>query len=240
MTETPAPTPEKNTPQPVEQPKPADTGKDLRSRFTRLVGGFMESFLPKPTYFEDEVIQQVIHMAPYRARVPKYFGLLGFLLLFLTVFGFAYVSLNTPKGDAEPPPALEQLLGNIEMMSWLGLIASIFLFFKAVQTSLAYQQWQFITTNKRIIITTPDPDRELFADAIYLKNDTIKVLDTNFSTNAIWAPFQIATGARDVMLSTGAYAFMEKGAKVKDGIRFPDVTPQDIKLLEKLVFGGKK
>ncbi|HNT73847.1 MAG TPA: hypothetical protein PKH77_02390 [Anaerolineae bacterium] len=200
-----------------------------------------ENFLPKPTYFEGEEIQQVIHMAPYRARVPKYFGLLGFLLLFLTVFGFAYVSLNTPKGDAAALSfEREQVLGNIEMICWLGMVGAAFLFFKAVQSALAYQQWQFITTDKRIIITTPDPDREWFADSIYLKNDTIKVLDTNFSKNPIWAPFQIMTGARDVILSTGAYAFMEKGAKVKDGIRFPDVTPQDIKLLEKLVFGGKK
>lgn len=228
-------------PQPEQKSQATASGKKREGFFAKLRGAMEENFLPKPTFFEGEEIQQIIHMAPYRARVPGYFGLLGFMLLFLTVFGFAYVSFNTSGGDATVlSPEQDPALDNIEMLCWLGLVGATFLFFKAVQSALAYQQWQFITTDKRIIITTPDPDREWFADSIYLKNDTIKVLDTNFSKNPIWTPFQIMTGARDVILSTGAYAFMEKGAKVKDGIRFPDVMPQDVKLLEKLVFGGKK
>jgi len=39
------------------------------------------------------------------------------------------------------------------------------------------------------------------------------------------------------MLSMSGYEFQEQGAKVKGGLRFPDVTPDNIQRLEALIFG---
>jgi hypothetical protein len=40
-----------------------------------------------------------------------------------------------------------------------------------------------------------------------------------------------------VMLSMGGYEFKEEGAKVKSGLRFPDIMPEDIIKLEEQIFG---
>ncbi|MGC9393971.1 MAG: hypothetical protein ACP5J4_03870, partial [Anaerolineae bacterium] len=97
--------------------------------------------------------------------------------------------------------------------------------------------WQFIVTDKRIILITPHPQRRGFADVIYLKGGKIQVLDTNFSKSPLWGLFQMIYGTRDVMLSMSGYEFLETGAQVKGGLRFPDVTPEDIRRLEELIFG---
>lgn len=183
----------------------------------------MESFLPKPHYLDGESVQQVIRMAEYRIKTSQIMGVVG-LFLFI--------------------PALVVLL----LMWWLGsetgemisgAMAVVGLLFLAQSLIgwLSYQQWQFIVTDKRYILVTPDPDRQGFADAIYLKRGKIQVLDTNFSHSPLWGVFQILTGSRDVMLSMGGYEFYETGAKVKGGLRFPDVVPEDIRQLETLIFG---
>jgi len=108
---------------------------------------------------------------------------------------------------------------------------------KSVDDLLQYYQWQFILTNKRIIIMAPDLRQKGFADVIYLKGGKIQVVDTNWSHSSYWGFFQAMTGARDVNLSMGGYEFKELGAEVKSGLRFPDVTPEDSKLLEEIIFG---
>lgn len=225
--------------QPETKSKPVSASK-RRNVFAKLGGILGENFLPKEPTFDGEEIQKVIQMAPYRASVPRYFTFLGFLLLVVAIAGFAVVSFSRLGGMTELTPEQVQVLDNIEMVGWALTIAALLLFFKATQSALAYQQWKFIITDKRIIITTPDPDRKWFADSLYLKSDTLKVLDTNYSTDPIWVIFQTIHGSRDVMLSASAYAFMENGAKVRDALRFPDMMPEDIKELEKLIFGGKK
>ncbi len=199
-----------------------------------------ENFLPKDPTFVGEEIQKVIQMAPYRANVPKYFTFLGFLLLVIAIAGFAFLSFNNAGGATELTTERARVLENIEMLAWAMVIAALLLFGKATQSALAYQQWKFIITDKRVIITTPDPDRKWFADSLYIKSDTLKVLDTNYSKDPVWVIFQTIHGSRDVMLSASAYAFMENGAKVRDALRFPDMMPEDIKELERLIFGGKK
>lgn len=210
-----------------------------KGAINKLLSTFWDSMLPQPNYAPEEKIKQIIYMAPYRATIPKLLAFLGTVLLLISIGGFVYTTWISSV-TSETSAALATQLSNMQLVMGVALITALLAFIQALRTGLAYKQWQFIMTDMRTIITTPDPDQGLFADSIYLKDGTIKVLDTNFSKNAMWIPFQIFTGARDVMLSNGAYAFMENGAKVKDGIRFPDVTAEDIKHLEALVFSGKK
>jgi len=215
--------------------------KAMRDAVVRRVNKFKDSLLPHPYYIEDENVLQVIQMTSYRALVPKILGVLSVVLLIAAMFSFvvSWVLGFNPESlvaDSE----LSMKIGNYELWALLFLLGALYLVFKTVQTWLAYRQWQFIITDKRIIITTPAPEQSFFADSIYLADGTIKVLDTNFSKSPLWLPFQISSGARDVMLSTGGYEFMEKGAKVKGGIRFPDVSSEDVRRLEALVFAKKK
>lgn len=191
--------------------------------FRRIMAPFLESFFPKPHYLEGEVIQQTIEMASYRAKVPRLLGIIGVLLLIpalilLVLSGFAHVD-------------------TLQLVSAIAAIAALFFLFTSAQEWLNYNQWQFIVTDKRIILITPHPQRRGFADVIYLKGGKIQVLDTNFSKSPLWGLFQMIYGTRDVMLSMSGYEFLETGAQVKGGLRFPDVTPEDIRRLEELIFG---
>ncbi|MBN2005957.1 MAG: hypothetical protein JXA21_21545 [Anaerolineae bacterium] len=249
MSETTVPQPEKDTPAPPAAPAasaaPATTPskkfaflKVIRDAVVQRLRQFQDGFLPRVHYSDGETVLQTIQMSSYRAFVPKILALLSIVLLILAVVLFLvawFMQLNSDRAVL-----LAQEISNYELGALLSLITSMYLVFKTVQTWLAYHQWQFIITNTRIIITTPDPAQSFFADSIYLADGTIKVVDTNFSTSPLWLPFQISTGARDVMLSTGGYEFMEKGAKVKGGIRFPDVSSEDVRRLEALVFAKKK
>lgn len=198
--------------------------KGLSRRYDRLVRPLTESFFPKPHYLEEETVQRVIGMHPYRKYVPQILGVLGILIFMISVAGFVIAAIAQHSTG--------------EMIATAGFILAIFLGFESINDWIAYRQWEFILTNKRIILITPHPDRRGFADAIYLKRGKIQVLDTNFSHSPIWGFFQALTGSRDVMLSMGGYEFYEEGAKVKGGLRFPDVAQEDIKQLEELIFGG--
>ena len=189
----------------------------------RAINPFLESFLPKPHYLEGEEVQQVIGMANYRANVPKLLGALGAILLIPSLILFGVASLVQES--------------TLELASAIIVVAALFLLFESAQQWLNYNQWQFIVTNKRFILVTPHPQRRGFADVIYLKGGKIQVLDTNFSKSPLWGLFQMIQGTRDVMLSMSGYEFLETGAQVKGGLRFPDVSPEDILKLEQLIFG---
>lgn len=184
---------------------------------------FLESFFPKPHYLEGEVIKQVIRMASYRAQIPKMLGIAGVVLLVPGLIFLALASLG--HSDA------------VQLGSAMVVITGLFFMFQSAQEWLNYNQWQFIITSKRFILITPHPQRRGFADAIYLKGGKIQVLDTNFSKSPLWGLFQVILGTRDVMLSMSGYEFLETGAQVKGGLRFPDVKPEDIYRLEELIFG---
>lgn len=189
----------------------------------KVIRPFLESFFPKPHYLEGETVKQIIRMAHYRARVPKLFGIAGGILLVpgLIILGAASLT-HTDE---------------LQLVAALVVMAGLFLIFEAAQEMLLYNQWQFIVTDKRFILITPHPQRRGFADVIYLKAGKIQVLDTNFSKNPLWGFFQMLKGTRDVMFSMSGYEFQETGAQVKGGLRFPDVTPEDIQHLEQLIFG---
>ncbi len=184
---------------------------------------FLESFFPKPHYLEGEVVQQVIEMANYRARVPRLLGIAGVILLVPGLILFGAASLA--QTDI------------IQLVSAIIVIAALFFLFESAQEWLNYNQWRCIVTDKRFILITPHPQRRGFADVIYLKGGKIQVLDTNFSKSPLWGLFQMIQGTRDVMLSMSGYEFLETGAQVKGGLRFPDVSPEDIRRLEELIFG---
>lgn len=197
--------------------------RNTRNFLARFTGPFRESFLPKPRLLKEEEVKQTIQMAGYRAIVPKWMGVAGACLFVPALVVFLFT-----------------LLGGSETVQFVAITiaaAGLLLVVKAVQDSLLYSQWKFIVTNKRFILITPDPNRKGFADAIYLKAGKIQVLDTNLSRDPLWGFFQLTRGTRDVMLSMSGYEFQETGAQVKGGLRFPDVTPDDIKQLEELIFG---
>jgi hypothetical protein len=191
--------------------------------FERIIQPFLEAFLPKPHYLEGEETEQVIQMAHYRAEVPKLLGALGTIILVPALITFGVMTLNQSETG--------------EMIAAVFVIAALFFVFESAQEWLLYNQWKFIVTNKRFILITPYPQRRGFADVIYLKGGKIQVLDTNFSKSPLWGLFQIFQGTRDVMLSMSGYEFLETGAQVKGGLRFPDVSPEDILRLEQLIFG---
>ena len=69
----------------------------------RLLDTLQESLLPHPNYAPGEIINQVIHMAPYRATIPKVLALLGVLVLFLAVFAVVFLTITGPVNPVEQP-----------------------------------------------------------------------------------------------------------------------------------------
>lgn len=191
--------------------------------FEKIIRPFLETFFPKPHYLEGEEVKQVIQMAHYRAEIPKLLGALGTIIFVPALIALGVLALSHSETG--------------QLVSAIFVIAALFFIFESAQEWLLYNQWKFIVTNKRFILITPHPQRRGFADVIYLKGGKIQVLDTNFSKNPVWGLFQVILGTRDVMLSMSGYEFLETGAQVKGGLRFPDVRPDDIKRLEELIFG---
>ncbi len=195
-----------------------------RLRRTQLLQPLLDSVLPEPRWLKDETVQLTIHMAPYRIRVAN-------LALFVSIV------LVVVSGIAALVTAILDLSFAIRFATFLFFLLTLGVLAEALHHILLHFQWQFIVTNKRIIIIAPDPSRQGFADAIYLKGGKIQVVDTNWSRSPWWGLFQASTGARDVVLSMAGYEFKAVGAEVKGGLRFPDVKLEDISKLEELIFG---
>lgn len=116
--------------------------------------------------------------------------------------------------------------------------AFVLLFLFAVREHLVYKQWRLVKTNARLIISIPQPGSTFFTplvDNIELKG-LPNVIDTNWSRNPFWRSFQFATGARDLYLSLAGYRFVEGTARVGDALVIPDVMPDDVVRLKRLVF----
>lgn len=198
---------------------PRTLQKGIKGAWWRI----LDSVLPEIHYLEGETPQLEIRMAPYRWNVPLWLLRIsiGVLIVSLALAVVAHYIWS--------PTAMYTFLA-VAMLA-VGMI------FVQFENLLLYEQWRFILTDKRIILVTPDPERKGFADAIYLKRGKIQVLDTNWAKHPFWGLIQAIDGSRDVMLSMSGYEFKEQGAQVKGGLRFPDVTPEDILKLEQLIFG---
>ncbi len=198
---------------------PRTLQKGIKGAWWRI----LDSILPEIHYLEGETPQIEIRMAPYRRNIPMWILRIsmGVLILSLVLAVVAHYIWS--------PAAMYTFLA-VAMLA-VGMI------FIQLENLLLYEQWRFILTDKRIILVTPDPERKGFADAIYLKRGKIQVLDTNWSKHPFWGLLQAIDGSRDVMLSMSGYEFKEQGARVKGGLRFPDITPDDVLKLEQLIFG---
>ena len=105
----------------------------------------------------------------------------------------------------------------------------------AVMERIEYRQWRLLKTNARLIISIPQPGSHFLVDNIELKG-LPQVVDTNWSRNPVWRVFQFVTGARDLYLSLAAYRFVEGTARVGDALIIPDVMPDDVFALKRLIF----
>lgn len=105
----------------------------------------------------------------------------------------------------------------------------------AIKERIEYNQWRLLKTNARLIISIPQPGSLFLVDNIELKG-LPQVVDTNWSKNPLWRLFQFFTGARDLYLSLAAYRFVEGTARVGDALIIPDVMPDQVFALRRLIF----
>lgn len=101
-----------------------------------------------------------------------------------------------------------------------------------------YFQWRLLKTNARLVISIPQHGAWPLVDNIELKG-LPAILDTNWSPNPVWRVFQFFTGARDLYISMSGLQFVEGKAKVRDALIIPDIMPNDVFELKKLVFKPK-
>lgn len=110
------------------------------------------------------------------------------------------------------------------------------IFFGAFHQRVIYSQYRLLKTNARFIISVPQEGGFPLADNIELKG-LPQVVDPNWSKNPLWRIFQFFTGARDVYISLVAIQFVDGSAKVGGALIIPDVMPDDVFKLKRLVFG---
>jgi len=118
-----------------------------------LIYRVRDSVVPEIHYFEGETAKLVIRMAPYRKRIPLYmiYGGIGGVLLSWA----AYFTGQRMEWSA-----------TYQLITGLLVLAFLYMAVKGGEDWLLYEQWQFILTDKRLILVTPDPNRRGFADAI--------------------------------------------------------------------------
>lgn len=202
----------------------------LTSHWKRLPEGFRwnieDSFQPEDIserLLPGEEPQLEIYMAWYRDIIGRlvfgYFGWLLAITLLATVglLAFSLVLAFTLFLALIPPVVL------------------LVIIIVAIRERLQYLQRRLLKTNARLIISIPQPGTLLLVDNIELKA-LPTVIDTNWSRNPVWRIFQFFTGARDLYLSLVPYRFVENTARVGDALIFPDVMPDQIFELKRLVF----
>ncbi len=132
------------------------------------------------------------------------------------------------------------LLGYLQILSyWFALVpivTVVSLISGSARQYIVYNQWRVLKTNKRLIISLPQPKGFPLIDNIEIKGMPT-VIDTNWSRNPGWRVFQFFTGARDMYISMVAYKFNEDTARVGDALIIPDVTLRDVLEFKKVVFG---
>lgn len=172
----------------------------------------------------DEEIQLEIHMAWYRDIVGHFvFKYLRWLLI-TAVFASAVMMV------------LASVFGMFSLylaLLPLGLFVALFVY--GILERFEYKQHRLMKTNARLVISIPQPNAWPLVDNIEL-NAIPKIVDTNWSPNPVWRIFQFFTGARDLYLSMSGLQFFEGKAKVRDALIIPDIMPDDVYELKKLVF----
>lgn len=174
-----------------------------------------------------EEVKLEIHLAGYRDIIGQivfdHFRLLFGIVMGVTavVLLFAFISGYSPYYSLTP---------------FAILIITVVM---GIRHRIEHQQWRLVRTNARFIISIPQPNAFPLVDNIELKGMPT-VMDTNWSRNPVWRVFQFLTGARDVYLSLAAYKFIEGTARVGDALILPDIMPDDILALRKIIFNVPK
>jgi hypothetical protein len=126
---------------------------------------------------------------------------------------------------------------------WSILLIPIFLFVSlyllALHQWVIYLQYRILKTNARFIVSVPQPNQFPLLDTIEIKG-LPQVVDPNWSKNFIWRVFQFFTGARDIYISLVPFSFVDGSAKLSNALIVPDVMPEDVFELKRLVFPIQK
>ncbi len=194
--------------------------------FSASLLNIQDSF--KPGDLEDrllpgEELQLEIHMAWYRDLLGRW--ILDRFALFL----LAASVLTVMTGVITSTQNYHWGIAFIPVFFFISL------FLLAFHQRIIYMQYRLQRTNARFIISIPQPNGFPLADNIELKG-LPQVVDPNWSKNFIWRVFQFFTGARDVYISLVAYQFVDGSAKVGGALIIPDVMPEDIFELKRIVF----
>lgn len=204
------------------------------SAWSRTLATFIENvrinFLPEKTeekLLPNEEIEFEITLAWYRHIISSLFFHRFWFWFMLTI-----VALGTIW-------ALATLLNFDSRYLFIPLGVFVIFALYSLYENLEHRQWRLIKTNARIIIYMPEPDNWPLVDSIELKG-TPAVLDSNWSENAFWRVFQYFTGARDIYMSMVPIQFEQGKAVVKGALVFPDMMPDQIRLLKERVFRANK
>lgn len=190
----------------------------------RLKHDLVLSVIPTLDLLDGEVIKLDIHQAAYRDIVPRRIFDFWWAILLATV------ALTLAIGYAAQQAGGSWAFG---LFAW---VIPLVVFAWAAEEWIHYQQWRLVITNYRTVLYVPTPHSHWLVDDIRLPAGRIQVVDVNFSPSRWWRLFQIATGARDLVISISGYGFKANTAEVRDGLIIPDVASEDIKRLEELVF----
>ncbi len=170
---------------------------------------------------EEPILQ--IGLAWYRAFpaniIFKYFGFFLILTIILTVILLSMALFET----------FSIIFAFIPLLIFIAAVVG------GAQQYIVYTQWRVLRTNKRLIISLPQPNGFPLVDNIELKG-VPTVIDMNWSRNPVWRVFQFFTGSRDMYISMVAYRFNETTARVGDALIIPDVTLRDVLEFKKVVF----
>lgn len=120
-------------------------------------------------------------------------------------------------------------------IAFIPILFSVGIFFAAFHQRVIYSQYRLLKTNARFIISIPQLNGFPLIDNVELKG-LPQVVDPNWSKNPLWRVFQFFTGARDVYISLVAIQFVDGSAKVGGALIIPDVMPEDVFQLKRLVF----
>ena len=174
-----------------------------------------------------EVVQREVHMAWYRDIIGTIvFDYFNWLLLATLLSTIGFLAFGLIRG-------ISLWLAGIPI-----LVLTVFTIW-GIRDRIEHSQWRILKTNTRFIISIPVHNSWPLVDNVELKGSPA-VLDGNWSSNPFWRVFQFFTGARDLSISLVGYAFDQNTAKVKNAITMPDIMPEDLFELKRLVFAPPK
>ena len=170
-----------------------------------------------------EVVQREVHMAWYR-------DIIGTI-----VFEYFYWVLAVTLLSAIGILVFGLVNGLSLWLVGIPFLVMAVLIVWGIRDRIEHSQWRILKTNVRFIISIPVHNSWPLVDNVELKGSPA-VLDGNWSKNPFWRVFQFFTGARDLSISLVGYAFDQGTAQVKNAITMPDIMPEDLFELKRLVF----